>query len=415
MHAVPLPMTGNYMPPKSGFGIDESKFTYRPKHSTTSESDAKTSNLDSCKSSSSEETLETVPKPIESKPKVVNKPKVWSDAPIIEEYESDDDDEHVTIPSKEQEKPSFAFVNIVKHVKTPRQTILDQDTCSQNPKVNQRDWSILMSKRMGLGYGYTKKACFGKSTGPREHRPVWNNVQRLNHQNKFVPTVVLTKTGRFPVHAARQNFTSQVATTRTARKVNTVRPKVNEIRPRHNVYKSHSPIRRPFNKTTAPKAKFAQHKVNTAGDKSVSAVWGKWETVVKASTDTECLVLSPDLKLRDENQVLLRVSKQHNMYSFNLKNIFSSRGLACLIAKATVDESTKWHRRDIIEFCGSKGIKKEYSNDKTPQQNGVDERKNRTLIEAVRTMLADSFLPNTFWAEAVSTACYVLNKVLVTK
>ncbi|GJZ00343.1 putative ribonuclease H-like domain-containing protein [Tanacetum coccineum] len=69
----------------------------------------------------------------------------------------------------------------------------------------------------------------------------------------------------------------------------------------------------------------------------------------------------------------------------------------------------------MIEFCGSKGIKREYSNARTPQQNGVAERKNRTLIEVARTMLADSFLPNTFWAEAVSTACYVLNRVLVTK
>ncbi|GKF05773.1 retrovirus-related pol polyprotein from transposon TNT 1-94, partial [Tanacetum coccineum] len=60
-------------------------------------------------------------------------------------------------------------------------------------------------------------------------------------------------------------------------------------------------------------------------------------------------------------------------------------------------------------------IKREYSNARTPQQNGVAERKNRTLIEAARTMLADSFLPNTFWAEVVSTACYVLNRVLVTK
>ncbi|GJU61250.1 putative ribonuclease H-like domain-containing protein [Tanacetum coccineum] len=67
-------------------------------------------------------------------------------------------------------------------------------------------------------------------------------------------------------------------------------------------------------------------------------------------------------------------------------------------------------KRDFIEFCGSKGIKREYSNARTPQQNGVAERKNRTLIEAARTMLADSFLPNTFWAEAVSTACYVLNR-----
>ncbi|GJW45705.1 putative ribonuclease H-like domain-containing protein [Tanacetum coccineum] len=75
----------------------------------------------------------------------------------------------------------------------------------------------------------------------------------------------------------------------------------------------------------------------------------------------------------------------------------------------------EFKNRDIIEFCGSKGIKREYSNARTPQQNRVAERKNRTLIEAARTMLADSFLPNTFWAEAVSTACYVLNRVLVTK
>ncbi|GJZ92365.1 ribonuclease H-like domain-containing protein [Tanacetum coccineum] len=75
----------------------------------------------------------------------------------------------------------------------------------------------------------------------------------------------------------------------------------------------------------------------------------------------------------------------------------------------------EFKNKDVIEFCGSKGIKREYSNARTPQQNGVAERKNRTLIEAARTMLADSFLPNTFWAEAVSTACYVLNRVLVTK
>nr|GFC71512.1 putative ribonuclease H-like domain-containing protein [Tanacetum cinerariifolium] len=68
----------------------------------------------------------------------------------------------------------------------------------------------------------------------------------------------------------------------------------------------------------------------------------------------------------------------------------------------------------IIELCGSKGIKGEYSDARTPQQNGVAERKNKTLIEAARTMLADSKLPTMFWTEAVRTACYVLNRVLVT-
>ncbi|GJX39491.1 ribonuclease H-like domain-containing protein [Tanacetum coccineum] len=67
------------------------------------------------------------------------------------------------------------------------------------------------------------------------------------------------------------------------------------------------------------------------------------------------------------------------------------------------------------DLCREKGIRREYSVARTPQQNGVAERRNRTLIEAARTMLADSKLPTTFWAEAVSTACYVQNMVLVVK
>ncbi|GKC44156.1 hypothetical protein Tco_1061878, partial [Tanacetum coccineum] len=81
----------------------------------------------------------------------------------------------------------------------------------------------------------------------------------------------------------RQNLSSQAATTSTARKVNTARPIVNEIRPRNKFYKSHSPIRRPSYRTTAPKANFANHKVNTARDKIVSAIRGNRETAVKAS------------------------------------------------------------------------------------------------------------------------------------
>ncbi|GJW04976.1 retrovirus-related pol polyprotein from transposon TNT 1-94 [Tanacetum coccineum] len=62
-----------------------------------------------------------------------------------------------------------------------------------------------------------------------------------------------------------------------------------------------------------------------------------------------------------------------------------------------------------------RGIKREFSVAGTPQQNGVAERKNRTLIEVARIMLVDSKLPTTFWAEVVNDACYVQNKVLVTK
>ncbi|GJW05685.1 ribonuclease H-like domain-containing protein [Tanacetum coccineum] len=130
------------------------------------------------------------------------------------------------------------------------------------------------------------------------------------------------------------------------------------------------------------------------------------------------------------------------MYSVDLTNIFPKGGLACLFTKATSDESKLWHRRfghidfktmnklvkgnlvrglpsklfEINQTCVAcqKG-KQHRASSRTPQQNGVAKRKNRTLIEAARTMLADSELSTTFWAEAVNTACYVQIRVLVIK
>nr|GFA97323.1 putative ribonuclease H-like domain-containing protein [Tanacetum cinerariifolium] len=78
------------------------------------------------------------------------------------------------------------------------------------------------------------------------------------------------------------------------------------------------------------------------------------------------------------------------------------------------DNGTEFQNAKLIALCGQKGIKRDYSNARTPQQNRVAERKNRTLIEAARSMLADSKLPTMFWTEAVSTACYVLNRVSIT-
>ncbi|GJS74996.1 putative ribonuclease H-like domain-containing protein [Tanacetum coccineum] len=71
------------------------------------------------------------------------------------------------------------------------------------------------------------------------------------------------------------------------------------------------------------------------------------------------------------------------------------------------DNGTEFKNRVMNEFCEKKGIKRELSVARTPQQNSVAEKRNRTLIEAARTMLADSKLPTTFWAEAVNNACYV--------
>ncbi|GKG47656.1 ribonuclease H-like domain-containing protein, partial [Tanacetum coccineum] len=69
----------------------------------------------------------------------------------------------------------------------------------------------------------------------------------------------------------------------------------------------------------------------------------------------------------------------------------------------------------MSDFYEQNGIKSEYGVARTPQQNVIVERRNRILIEAARTMLADSKLPTIFWAKAVNTVCYVQNRVLVVK
>ncbi|GJX18184.1 putative ribonuclease H-like domain-containing protein [Tanacetum coccineum] len=485
MHVVPPLMTGIYIPSRPDKEVDNSQFTYGPKQSKPSKSDASISNFNTYESNYSEETHESMPEPVVNEPKVVSQPKVWSDAPIIEEYESDSEDEHVFLPIKEQETPSFTFINTVKHVKTPRQTVKEQTTCSQSPKPDKKDCSGLMAKKLGLGYGFTKKACFvcgsfshlirdcdfhekrmaeqaelnnrmSKGSGQRKIRPVWNNVQRSNHQNQFVPKEVLTRTGKIQVNTTRtsgtntvnttrHNFNRQAVPTNAARKVNTVKPIVNNARPKASFNKTLSPFRKPFNRTTTLRTNFSYQKVNIAEVNVVTAVGGKRETAVKPLTgcnwrhkrhywnkvskcnggssskncvsfkdslgrpkpkkawnkgiidsgcsrhmtgnkaylaeyqdfnggpiafggklqnfnlfsvsqmcdkknkvlftDTQCLVLSPEFKLPDENHVLLRIPRQNNMHYFNLENIVPSGGLTCLIEKAIIVESNKWHRR----------------------------------------------------------------------
>ncbi|GKB17604.1 ribonuclease H-like domain-containing protein [Tanacetum coccineum] len=84
-------------------------FTYGPKQSKTNKSDANTSDFDSCETNSSVETLESVPEPVVVEPKVVSQPKVWSDAPIIEEYELDNSP--IRRPFNKSTTPKANFTN----------------------------------------------------------------------------------------------------------------------------------------------------------------------------------------------------------------------------------------------------------------------------------------------------------------
>nr|GFB68813.1 hypothetical protein [Tanacetum cinerariifolium] len=102
------------------------------------------------------------------------------------------------------------------------------------------------------------------------------------------------------------------------------------------------------------------------------------------------------LATKDETSPILKtfITGLENQLSLKVKVIRSDNG-------------TEFKNNDLNQFCGIKGIKREFSVPRTPQQNGIAERKNRTRIEAAKTMLADSLLPIPFWDEAFNTTCYV--------
>jgi transposase InsO family protein len=81
------------------------------------------------------------------------------------------------------------------------------------------------------------------------------------------------------------------------------------------------------------------------------------------------------------------------------------------IKKIRSDNGTKFNNSEIEDFLKEEGIKYEFSSPYTPQQNGVVERKNRTLLDMARTMLDEYKTPDHFWAEAINIAYYSINRL----
>jgi transposase InsO family protein len=79
------------------------------------------------------------------------------------------------------------------------------------------------------------------------------------------------------------------------------------------------------------------------------------------------------------------------------------------VKKIRSDNGSEFKNLQVEEYLEEEGIKHEFSAPYTPQQNGVVERKNRTLIDMVRTMLGEYKTPERFWSEAVNTACHAIN------
>ncbi|GJX04410.1 putative ribonuclease H-like domain-containing protein [Tanacetum coccineum] len=476
-HVVPPTLTGNYMPSLADLsfaGLDDS--VYRP---TTNKTSASVSQVEASTSQTSNTSVE-IPNGV-----------------IIKDWVSDDEDIFQSNDLQATDKPSFKKVEFSdarnesikpKQAKKPRMI-------TQNPKVDRRDWNGQMTQKPGLGFGFTKKACFERILVKGKLDQF--GIHKSERIQLVLPSILNTRVSKEKVNTVRVNGVNTAGQTT----VSTVKG----------------------NGVTAVKAStdidggFVAFGGNTRGGKitgigkirtnkidfedvffvkelkfnlfSVSQMCDKKNSIL--FTETECLVLSPDFKLIDESQVLLRVPRQNNMYNFDLKNVVPSGDLTCLFAKATIDESKLWHRRlghvnfktmnklvkgNLVRGLPSKTFENDHTcvacqkgkqhkascktklvssisqplqmlhmdlfgptsvrsiNHKTyclvvtddfsrensccqnfTTKNELLERKNRTLIEAARTMLADSLLPIVFWAEAVNTACYVLNRVLVTK
>ncbi|GJS55664.1 putative ribonuclease H-like domain-containing protein, partial [Tanacetum coccineum] len=202
--------------------------------------------------------------------------------------------------------------------------------------------------------------------------PVRRSVSCPNIHKHMVPRTVLMKTSLKTVNNAR--------TVNTVRSVNTVRPfstarSFNTVRPS---YTAHSNSQ--LNDFKGFVVVDAQR--HMSGNIAHLSDFKDFDGVAKATSEESMLW-------------------HRRLGHVNFKNINK------LSKKILSDNRTEFKNKVMDEFCREKGIKREYSVARTPQQNGVAERKNRTLIEAARTMLADSKLPTTFWAEAVSTACYI--------
>nr|GEW16213.1 hypothetical protein [Tanacetum cinerariifolium] len=130
------------------------------------------------------------------------------------------------------------------------------------------------------------------------------------------------------------------------------------------------------------------------------------------------LVRGLPLKLFKNDHTCVACCKEHKNKTYPILKDFINlveNQLNKKVKDIRCDNGTKFKNAHVIELCGFKGIKREYSNARTLQQNRVAERKNRTLKEAARTMLADSKLHTMFWTEAVRTAFYVLDRVSITR
>ncbi|GJX36319.1 putative ribonuclease H-like domain-containing protein [Tanacetum coccineum] len=537
MHVVPPPITGTFMPPSNNPDLDDTQFTYGSKSNNYFETNSVSNDFVSCdnsdKSSDSETTgFASCVSSVKSSSSKTNEPVASAPSSVAFQTMSETADQQ---PSSTKDNPSFSFKENVK----PPRNLCNKSGVNSRSLCKRKSFGSKTCFVCGSKFHLIKDCDFYEKQLELQNQPMWNNVANIP---SFVPKAASvpadSRNRQTSVPAGSRNRPASVPTGSRNRPTS-----VPAGRPFSAGWKNNAA--RPM---TRPTSHYFQHFSRPGYYNQMNMDEGRWGTAVKPSA--ECLVLSKEFQLPENSQVVLRVPRRNNLYCFNLSDIKPERDVTCLLAKASLVESTKWHRRmahvnfknmnklakhglvnglpsklftnehncvacnkgkqhkasykaitavstisaplqllhmdlfgptsirsidhkyyslvvtddfsrftwvfflgtkdetygilkdfitfienqltkkvkaircdngtefknsKLIELCGSKGIRRDYSNARTPQQNGVAERKNRTLIEAARTMLADSKLPTMFWTEAVSTACYVLNRVLVTK
>ncbi|GJZ93176.1 putative ribonuclease H-like domain-containing protein [Tanacetum coccineum] len=276
---------------------DEQMNQLGPQEPEPNVSDDRSSEYSSCQSNDSAGSLRTSSEHSVDPESVISSvpPEVYVSTPITS------NEKGVSDPKSKEVEPSC-----VSHIKTSRQPIKDQAT----PNVNRKNWNVMMERELGEGYSFIKKKFF--VCGSLSHlikdydyyekkmereaevkkqrvvntsngvaKPVWTNVNRVNYANKLVPRSVQLNAGRTNINSVRSN-------------INTGRTNINPVRSRVNTGKQGSTV-----------------------------------------------MILKEFLIGD----LLPLEVAKATYLIDMKTPTPAKGFACLIAKATSDESKLWHRR----------------------------------------------------------------------
>ncbi|GJR17419.1 putative ribonuclease H-like domain-containing protein [Tanacetum coccineum] len=432
---VPHPLSGDYTP-REQEDIDDSLYVYgkygpQPQCPSPTESATSSTAYSTCQSNDSDGELGAVTD------HSVNNDQIPT--PSIEQ---------VTIATpKTQPQVSQPKQTVVpscaQHVKTPRQPLRTPENPSPIPSNNRHNWNQQMEKELGAGYSFERKTCFVCGSlshlikdcdyyekkmaredalkskrvvhaDVRQATPTWTNTNRVNKANQFTPR---------PVQLS--NFRPNLST--DSRTINTGRVNVNTAKVNVNTgYGNDHPLKHMEHRgifDSGCSGHMTGNRAHLEDYQELSKVGSVTFGGSKGSISGKGTIRLGNLVFDD----VAFVKELGHFNLFSISQICDKKRLGHLNFK----NLNKLVKGNLVRGLPSKSFKNdhtcvavrresntrppEFSNARTPQQNGVAERMNRTLIEAARTMLADSHLPTTFWAEAVNTACYTFNRVRVTK